>query len=63
MASLTDDNILIQLKVYLKETDIFKVLLPIIDEYIRYTLKTNKELKQAVDKRVKIKTFQKKYGF
>ena len=42
-------NILIDLSEYLKDTDIFKVLLPIIDEYIRYIFKTNKELRQAVN--------------
>ena len=36
-------NILIDLSEYLKETDIFKLLLPIIDKYIRYIFKTNKE--------------------
>ena len=40
-------NILIDLSEFLKETDILKILLPIIVEYIRYTFKTNEELKQA----------------
>ena len=55
-------NILINLSEYLKDTDIFKVLLPIIDEYIRYTFKTKKELRQAVytwcnDEDIAIKTY------
>ena len=41
-------NILIDLSEYLKDTDLFKFILPIIDEYVRYTFKTSKELKQAV---------------
>ena len=42
------NNILFNLSEYLKDTNIFKVLLPIIDEF-RYTFKkNNEELKQAV---------------
>ena len=44
------DNILIDLSYYLKDTNILKVLLPIIDQFLRYTFKTNEELKYAVDK-------------
>ena len=41
------NNILFNFSEYLKDTNIFKVLLPIIDEF-RYTFKKNEELKQAV---------------
>tara|TARA_E500000178_G_C16924143_1_gene708634 strand:- start:746 stop:1030 length:285 start_codon:yes stop_codon:yes gene_type:complete len=44
------DNILIDLSYYLKDTNILKVLLPIIDQFLRHTFKTNEELKYAVDK-------------
>ena len=42
-------NILINLSDFLKNTNILKFILPIIDEFVRYTFKTNEELKQAVD--------------
>ena len=42
-------NILINLSDFLKNTNILKLILPIIDEFVRYTFKTNEELKQAVD--------------
>ena len=40
------NNILFDLSEHLKDTDIFKFLLPIIDGYIRYTFKTKEELKE-----------------
>ena len=43
------NNILIDLLEYLRHTDIFKFILPIIDEYVRYTFKNNEELKEAVN--------------
>mgnify|MGYP004150109661 CR=1 FL=1 len=42
-------NILINLSDFLKNTDIFKFILPIIDEFVRYTFKTKNKLKQAVN--------------
>ena len=44
-----ESNILIDLSEYLRHTDIFKFILPIIDEYVRYTFKNNEELKEAVN--------------
>ena len=43
-----ESNILIDLSEYLRHTDIFKFILPIIDEYVRYIFKTKKKLKKAV---------------
>ena len=41
-------NILLDLSHFLNETNLFKLIFPLIDEYLRYTFKTNEELKNAV---------------
>ena len=40
------------LSYYLKDTNIFLIILPFIDQYVRYTFKTNEELKQATNKKI-----------
>ena len=42
-------NILIDLNEFLNDTNIFKYILPIIEDNVVYTFKTNEELKQAIN--------------